>query len=176
MSQKGEKISLKLSDDVYKLVVNYATSNNVNIEDAIVELLRKGYEYYELEKMYDKNIHNREVWDRRFYFLKIESAYLYYRLRLRDIYEEMKSLAMTLSSVVSMLDLTLQRYNINDKNMAEYLKEMHGLVTYYLDNYVFISKKEQTPEINDIDVIHSIEETLEKYKKILKEQHNNSNV
>ncbi len=80
MHARNKKITLNFTDDIYNLLINYSNNNNINIENAIEELIKKGYEYHELEKMYEKNVHNREVWDKRFYFLKIESAYLYYRV------------------------------------------------------------------------------------------------
>jgi len=175
MDQKEKKVSLKIPEDIHQLVTNYSISNNIDFEEAVIELLKKGYEYSELEKKYDKYIHDREVWDRRYYFLKVESAYVYYRLKLRDIYEEMKSLAMTLSSVLSTLEHLLQRYGIKDQNMDNYLDKMHATVKYYLDQYVLASRKEEnSPEINDAEVIQSIEETLQKYKSILGREQNNT--
>jgi len=173
MSHKGKKLNLKMPEDIYQLVVNYSVSNNIGIEEAIIELLRKGYEYSDLEKKYDKYTHDREVWDRRYYFLKVETAYVYYRLKLRDLYEEIKSLTMTLSSVVSTLEHALQRYSITDEHMTEYLNKVHEIVKHYLDSYVLTSRKEENaPEVSDAEVIRSIEETLDRYKKLIgKEPH-----
>jgi len=43
-----------LPGEVYDLVAGYAAGSGISIEEAIAELLRKGYEYSDLEKKYDK--------------------------------------------------------------------------------------------------------------------------
>jgi len=59
--------------------------------------------------------------------------------------------------------------------MDNYLDKMHATVKYYLDQYVLASRKEEnSPEINDAEVIQSIEETLQKYKSILGREQNNT--
>jgi hypothetical protein len=168
MPQDKRKLVIRLPGEVYDLVVGYAASNRIGLEEAIAELLRKGYEYSDLEKKYDKSIHDREVWDRRYYFLEIESAYLYYKLRSSEIYEDAKALAMTLSSVVSALEHMVQRCGFSDGNMAEYVSRLRSTARHYMDKYVLASRREEdVPEVSDAEVLRSIEETLEKYKRTL---------
>jgi hypothetical protein len=168
MPQDRRKLVVRLPGEVYDLVAGYAAGKGISLEEAIAELLRKGYEYSDLEKKYDKSVHDREVWDRRYYFLEIESAYLYYKLRSSEIYEDAKALAMTLSSVVSALEHMAQRCGFSDGNMAEYLSRLRSTARHYMDKYVLASRREEdAPEVSDAEVLRSIEETLEKYKRTL---------
>jgi len=162
------RLSVDLPEDVYELVTGYAASNGVGLGEAVADLLRKGYEYADLEKRYGRGVHDREVWDRRYYFLKVESAYLYYRLRLRDLYEEVRTLAMNMSSLVSALEHVVRRCGLEDRTMDEYLSRMRSVAKHYIDSYVLSPKELQdTPEVSDAEVVRSIEEVLERYKQVL---------
>jgi hypothetical protein len=162
------RLSVDLPEDVYELVTGYAASNGVGLGEAVADLLRKGYEYADLEKRYGKSVHDREVWDRRYYFLKVESAYLYYRLRLRELYEEVRTLAMNMSSLVSALEHVVRRCGLEDRTMDEYLSRMRSVAKHYIDSYVLSSRELQdTPEVSDAEVVRSIEEVLERYKQVL---------
>jgi|GEM_PF-4935982 predicted transcriptional regulator len=57
--------------------------------------------------------------------------------------------------------------------MTEYLNKVHEIVKHYLDSYVLTSRKEENAsEVSDAEVIRSIEETLDRYKKLIgKEPH-----
>ena len=134
------RLSVDLPEDVYELVAGYAASNGVGLGKAVADLLRKGYEYADLEKRYGKSVHDREVWDRRYYFLKAESAYLYDRVWLRDLYEEVRTLAMNMSSLVSALEHVVRRCGLEDRNMDEYLSRMRSVARHYIDSYVLCAR------------------------------------
>jgi tRNA isopentenyl-2-thiomethyl-A-37 hydroxylase MiaE len=92
---------------------------------------------------------------------------LYYKLRSSELYEDAKALAMTLSSVVSAPEHMAQRCGFSDGNMAEYLSRLRSTARHYMDKYVLASRREEAPEVSDAEVLRSIEETLEKYKRLL---------
>jgi len=94
---------------------------------------------------------------------------LYYKLRSSELYEDAKALAMTLSSVVSALEHMAQGCGFSDGNMAEYLSRLRSTARHYMDKYVLASRREEeeAPEVSDAEVLRSIEETLEKYKRLL---------
>ena len=75
---------------------------------------------------------------------------------------------MTLSSVVSALEHMAQGCGFSDGNMAEYLSRLRSTARHYMDKYVLASRREEdAPEVSDAEVLRSIEETLEKYKRLL---------
>ena len=76
--------------------------DNKNRERAVRDLLIKGYWYWLLEKKYGKErVGSREAWDKTYSCLKVESGYLYYRLRLSDVIEELRSLLFIFSGFLS---------------------------------------------------------------------------
>ncbi len=77
--ERGSEVLLRVPQDVLPLLRDYAEKKNMSLEDALHDLIVKGYRYQQLETMYGKHVSDREVRDKRFYFLKIEAGYLYYR-------------------------------------------------------------------------------------------------
>jgi hypothetical protein len=52
--------------------------------------------------------------------------------------------------------------------MDEYLSRMRSVARHYIDSYVLSSRELQdTPEVGDAEVVRSIEEVLERYKRVL---------
>ena len=164
-----------LSSDVLEIVRAYAREREIDLHRALEELVRKGYRYAQLEKMYGKSLHDREVWDKRFYYLKIEAGYLYYRMRFRDALEELRSMAMILMGTVRSLELCYQRYAPKSEAVQRELEELEKLkklAQHYTQNYVLAGRREleEKKYAEDEDVIKSIEETLERYKEMLKRE------
>jgi len=164
-----------LSEDALEIVRAYAREREVDLKKALEDLIRKGYRYSQLEKMYGKSLHDREVWDKRYYYLKIEAGYLYYRMRFRDALEELRSMAMILMGTVRSLELCYQRYAPKSEAVQKELEELEKLkklAQYYTQNYVLAGRREleEKKYAEDEDVIKSIEETLERYKEMLKRE------
>ncbi len=171
--ERGDEVLLRVPQEVLPLIRDYAEKKNMSIEDALHDLIVKGYRYYQLETMYDKHVSDREVWDRRFYFLKIEAGYLYYRMRLRDAIEDLRSLAMILSGTISSLEMCYKRclQSVDGGSLNE-IKRLRQIAEYYLQTYVLnLSRElEEKKYANDEEILHSIEETVAKYRRLFLEK------
>jgi len=170
--RNSDSLNLNMLPDYSKrLVKEYSSKNNITEYDALIELTEKGFHYYELEKIYDKDVHDREVWDKRFYYLELESRYLHYKLRLKEVIEELESLVLTLSRLVNSLE-TCYRKAIGDpkrlKSELNGLNKIKSLLQYYLDTYVIGVKKDLKEGFGKSDeyVLKSVIETVERYKKV----------
>ncbi len=169
---KKKRSVLDLPPEVSQLVEEYASSKGIDFAKAVEELIKKGYRYAQLERMYGKSVHDREIWDKRFYYLKVEAGYLYYRLRFRDLLEELRSMAMILMGTVRSLELCYQRYAPKTESISQELKELEKLkriAKYYTEEYVLSGMKEleERRYADDREVIESIEETLKRYKEAM---------
>jgi len=169
---RKKKGGVELSPEVSQLVEEYASSKGIDFNRALEELVRKGYRYAQLEKMYGKSVHDREIWDKRFYYLKVEAGYLYYRLRFRDLLEELRSMAMILMGTVRSLELCYQRYAPKTESIEQELKELEKLkriAQHYTEEYVLSGRKEleERKYADDEEVLRSIEETVKRYRKML---------
>ena len=163
--------SSKLPSDVVKLVEYYAERVGKGFDEALADLVRKGLRYHELEVMYGKDLHDKEVWDKRYYYLKIEAGYLYYRLRLREVMDEMKSLVLTLSGVLGSLEACYRRCLSSDEKEEVELRrvdELRKVVKMYLDKYIVGIKQELNERryVDDEEVLNSIEEAVKRYRKV----------
>ncbi len=114
--------------------------------NAVRSLLVKGYWYWLLEKKYGKEgVDSREVWDKTYNCLKIESGYLYYRLRLSDIIEELRNLLFIFSGLLSDLSTCYNelkkrdpRTRIDEHKIEEYKDKLNK----YMEEYVFSLRRE----------------------------------
>lgn len=168
-----KEIKIYLPIDTIDIIREYADKNNIDFNQSLKNLVHKGYKYYQLEKLYDKDINDREVWDKRYYFLTIESRYLHYKLKAVELYEELRNQTLQLSSILSQLEYCYQNYVPNGKKSEQELKrikELRKSLELYADKYLFAGKRKllQDKYIDDSEVIESIEKTLSKYKEIIK--------
>jgi len=162
--------SCSLSEEAARLVEKYAIRKNLDLNKALTELVEKGYQQYRLEETYGEGINNRELWDRRFYYLKIESGYLYYRLRLSEVVEEMKNLILIMSGLIGDLEscyktcLGRSRLVLEEE---EKLRNLRETLNRYFDRYINVVREElgKKKYVDDREVIKSIEETIRKYKE-----------
>ncbi len=162
--------SCSLSEEAARLVEKYAIRKNLELNKALTELVEKGYQQYRLEETYGEGINNRELWDRRFYYLKIESGYLYYRLRLSEVVEEMKNLILIMSGLIGDLEscyktcLGRSRLVLEEE---EKLRSLRETLNRYFDRYINVVREElgKKKYVDDREVIKSIEETIRKYKE-----------
>ncbi len=166
----NRKRETDLPPEISRLVEEYAQEKGMDFRKALEELVKKGYRYAQMEKMYGKSVHDREVWDKRFYYLKIEAGYLYYRMRFRDLLEEMRSLSMILLGTVKSLELCYQRYAPKNEIIEKELKELEKLertARRYIEEFVLSGRKELEEKVyaDDREVLKSIEETLRKYRQ-----------
>ena len=168
----GRDLKKLLGEDLLKDVEEYARRRRVGVEDALRELVKKGIRYVELEDMYGKYVTDREVWDRRFYYLKVESAYLHCRLRVKELVEELRRFIIRYSGLAAALEICYERYAPKNERLLKELEELRRarrIADEYLDKYVLGGRGEgeEEGELSDEEVIKSIEEGLKKYKEIL---------
>ena len=171
------KLRELLGEETYGIVKRYAEERGIGLEDALRELIAKGVRYAELEKAYGKDVADREVWDRRFYYLKVESAYIHCRLRVKELVEELKSFIMRYAGVVAALEMCYERYAPKNERVEAELRELRNarrVADEYLDKYVLGKRAEDVAleggAVSDEDVIKSIEEGLRKYRAVLKRE------
>ncbi len=174
--EDGKGIKLYISSKSMNIINRYSRENDIDFNSSVEELIAKGYEYHKMESYYKKNIRDREVWDKRFYFLTVESRYLYYKLKVRELYEELKTQTLQLSSILSQLEYCYQRYMKNNENAREELekiREMRKSLDKYADKYLLINRKSSSQDeyIDDDEVISSIKETLARYIEIMRKEH-----
>jgi len=159
----------ELPENIRVLIKKYAEKHHVSYLQALKELIQKGLRYDELERQYGKDVDSRELWDKRFYYLKIESGYLYYRLRLKEVIDELKTLAIRFAGVLGSLE-TCYKQCISSEALDAELKKLADLkefIRYYLDTYVITVNKEleEKKYADDKEIIKFVEEALKKYKK-----------
>ena len=164
-TKEGEE----LPENIRVLIEQYAEKHHINYLQALKELVQKGLRYDELERQYGKDVDSRELWDKRFYYLKIESGYLYYRLRLKEVIDELKTLAIRFAGVLGSLE-TCYKQCMSSEALEVELKKLADLkefIRYYLDTYVITVNKEleEKKYADDEEIIRFVEEALEKYKK-----------
>lgn len=168
-----KEYKILLSNDIYLIIRNYADKEEKGFNEAMEELIYKGYKYYQLEKLYDKDVNDRKVWDRRYYFLTVEGRYLHYKLRVRELIEELKNQTLQLLSILSQLESCYKRYlpegEVRDKEIKR-VKKMKESVKQYADKYLFSSRDGSAEDVyvDDMELIKSIEKALSKYKKVFK--------
>ncbi len=165
----GNGFSVEVEDELWRLVEHYAEERRVSVQQAIAELLEKGYEHYCLEKKFGDRILDREVWDRRFYYMKVEGGYLYYRMRLWEAVGEIRLLAMALAGAASSLEACYKLCGDKLEN-TEWRREVEKLrctAEYYLKRYSREIKGdlEKNQRVPEEEVLESLEKTLEEYKK-----------
>lgn len=168
-----KEYKILLSNDIHLIIRNYADKEEKGFNEAMEELIYKGYKYYQLEKLYDKDVNDRKVWDRRYYFLTVEGRYLHYKLRVRELIEELKNQTLQLLSILSQLESCYKRYlpegEVRDKEIKR-VKKMKESVKQYADKYLFSSRDGSAEDVyvDDMELIKSIEKALSKYKKVFK--------
>lgn len=177
LSGAGGKLKELLGEDTYSIVERHAKEHGLSFEEALRELIVKGARYVELENIYGKDVTDREVWDKRFYYLKIESAYIHCRLRVKELAEELRSFIMRYAGVVAALEICYERYAPKNERIAAELEELRKarkIADEYLDKYVLGKGVKdialEGEAVSDEDVIKSIEEGLRKYREIMKRE------
>ncbi len=172
---KREAIELELDDYIQEILENYMHSENIdnkNREKAVRDLLIKGYWYWLLEKKYGKErVDSREAWDKTYSCLKVESGYLYYRLRLSDVIEELRSLLFIFSGLLS--DLTtcyheLKRRDPNVKVDESRVKEYKEKLDKYMNEYVLSLRRElETRKYveDEQSFLNELEDIIRRYRE-----------
>ena len=150
-------------------IKDFTDRNHLDFNEAVRKLLEMGLKYVNLENKYGR-VDDREVWDNRYYFLKIESGYLYYRLRVKELLEEIKSLIMLSTSLAKDLETCYKENKENISNADERIKRLkitRRQLEKYIDTYIFFDEKklEEKKYAEDIKVLESIKKTLKKYEE-----------
>ncbi|MCE4617858.1 MAG: hypothetical protein F7C82_05775 [Desulfurococcales archaeon] len=156
------EVSIHLDDDINNLLQYYMMSTkNEDLENTIKDLIRKGYNYWLLEKKYGDKIDSLEVWDRNLQCMKIESGFLYYRMRVREVIEELKNAILILSGVLADLESCYKMCNARNIDIDK-IRRYRGELSRYMNDYI----KPLKEEVNSNDDI-SVEKILENVEKIL---------
>ncbi len=172
-----ESLLQTMLGDEYEQLRRYAEKRETSLEQALRELVKKGYRYHELETMYGDPSSHREVWDKRWYYFRVEAAYLNCRLRLRDVINDLRGLAMTFSSTVAELETMYKRCGMLNENAKAHLERLRGFVDYYMETYIHSYRRyvestsgEESDEPSEEEVIENVKEALKKYEKLLTKQ------
>ncbi len=171
----GDGVSIKLSDELKGMLKYFMESEGINDpQEAITELIKMGYKYWNMRSQYGDNLSDRELWDIRFRLLKLESGYLHYKLMLREALERLRNLTMNLSSALSQLDTCLARLKDADPSLTIDLSESKRLRRFlkeYSEEFIFSARNEvesgEWEGVKDEEVINDIEELLKRYKRLL---------
>lgn len=162
----GEGIRLELDEELRRIIAYYMDSRKMDdVVEAIRELVRKGYNYWLLESKYKDRVDSPLVWDRGLQVMKIESAFLYYRMRVREVIEELRNAILILSGVLADLEScykTCKPRNIDLERIKGYRREL----SRYMDDYIK-PLKEELEIANEIDVeelLENVERLLAKYR------------
>ncbi len=176
---KGKQVCIEVDGHLRELIDNYMANEGLeDLEESIRNLISKGYWYWILEKKYGHSrINNQEIWDRAYDYLRVESGYLYYRLRLRDVIEEMRKLIIILSSVLSDLKTCygmLKSSGYSNISVGEdKIKEYQDFLRNYMENYVLALRREldEKKYVEDEEsFLNDIVELVKRYRKKMLEE------
>jgi len=160
-------VKIKLDDELKGIIKYYMDSKGVNsVEKAVRDLIKMGYDYWNMKSQYGDDISDRELWDIRYKLLKLESGYLHYKLLLREALERLRALTLNLSSLLSQLDTCWSK--LGEPHLSE-SEKFRRFLKEYSDEFVFAARKELESKeyegIKDEDVIRDIERLLKHYKE-----------
>ena len=165
---KNSILKLRLSENTLKLIEYYMNKEGVKeYSRAIEKLVELGYESWVSSKT-----SRAESIDR---ILAVEAGYAYYRLRLREVLDELKSIAMLLSGLASELKVCLNELEKTGlyKNIGgrrKRLEETEEKVKRVIDKYILDVKRDldEKRRISDKELVDSIERILREYKREFK--------
>jgi len=165
-----------LLDELNEYEINklrdYAEKKGLSLKEALKEVIKKGIRYIDLEEAYGKEgVNDRELWDKRYHFLRVESAYLHYRLLLKDALDEFRKLLLTFSSVVSSLELCYKNLPQNKARefREEEIRKLKTLVNIYVNEFLKPGEQDlKNTDISDDEVINEIKETVRRYEEVFK--------
>lgn len=161
-----KRLEVPIDNDLERMLEYYTRSRkNLSVEEAVRELLRKGYNYWLLEKKYGDRVDSPLLWDRGLQCMRVESAFLYYRMRVREVIEELKNAILILSGVLADLEScykTCKPEAVDLNRINEYRREL----SRYMREYIRPLKEEAESDMGlDVDrVVRDVERLLAEYK------------
>ncbi len=169
----GKVIEVSVDDELSGMLKYFMESESLSSpSEAIAKLAKMGYRYWNMRSQYGDNLSDRELWDIRFRLLKLESGYLHYKLMLRDALEQLRTLTMNLSSVLSQLNACLARLKDVDPSVNVDLEDADRykrVLEEYSRKFIFSAKEEiesgQCGGVSDEEIIEDIENLLRMYKE-----------
>ena len=168
------KFNCQVNENIKKIINYYMMKKNLSFNDAVNELIEKGYNYWLLEEKYKDKVNSKEVWSSSYRILRVEAGFLYYRLRTRELVEELKNIVFILSGVVADLEScyeALKRYEKIEININK-LKKYRDELNKYLKSYVLSNYRElEEAESRYVDNWEEFIKELEKLIKKVKNQH-----
>jgi hypothetical protein len=170
---KKQRNNELIDDENLKAKIKYYMNmNKITYQNAVRELIEKGYNYWLLERKYGENARSLEIWDPNRRLLKVEAGFLYYRLRTRELIEELKNIIFILSGVLADLEncyKTCKNSNININDINGFRQELKR----YMNEYVLSAREEL--ERGEYRYIDNWDEFLKEIEKLLKKYKNNEN-
>ncbi len=171
-SRQRERI--RLDNNALELVKYYMRAEKIdNIDLAISNLIKKGYEYWLLEKKYGSEApKDPKVWSESYWNLRASSGFVYYRLRLKDAIEEIKRLSITMSSILADLRDCYERSDLKGKKeFVKKLAEYKKTIEEYLNRFIFDLKKDVEDKAenyvdNEEEFIEWVENNIKRYKQM----------
>ncbi len=144
---KTKTLEIELDNYVKEILENYMSSEEeTDKSKAAKDLLIKGYWYWLLEKKYgEEGARSREAWDKTYSCLKVESGYLYYRLRLSDVIEELRNLLFIFSGLLSDLSTCYRELKKRDPNVKvdeSRVSRYREKLNRYMNEYVLSLRRE----------------------------------
>lgn len=170
---RNEVLEVELDNYVKEILENYMSSGEISDKSkAARDLIIKGYWYWLLEKKYGvEGAKSLEAWDRTYSCLKVESGYLYYRLRLSDVIEELRNLLFIFSGLLSDLSTCyreLRRRDPNVKVNEGKIREYKEKLDRYMSEYVLSLRRElETRKYveNEQSFLNELEDIIKRYRE-----------
>jgi len=160
----------RIPREVESLVREYAKDKGIDDERALIELVKMGYRGYKLQSAVG--------YDKMQYFLKVEASYLYYRMRVRELVEQIKSLALGLMGTVKLARTCLERYAPQSDAVAKELEELsklEELARNVIREFITSIRKDvEEHSVDDEVVIQSLENLIKAYRELQNRLHESS--
>ena len=170
--RRKRAIEIELNDHLRGIIENYMRDERItNKQKAIRDLVVKGYWYWLLERKYgSEKAGSREAWDKDYNCLRIESGYLYYRLRLSDAIEELKNLLFIFSGLLSDLSTCYRELRKRDPKVKideNRIEEYKNKLDKYMKEYVLSLRRELENKKyveDETAFLEEVEEIVHRYR------------
>ncbi|MCE4600938.1 MAG: hypothetical protein F7C38_05170 [Desulfurococcales archaeon] len=165
----GTVVRLKLDDELRGLVGYFMKSTGVNsIDEAVRALVRRGYDYWLLERKYGGDVDSMRVWDAGFKCMELEAGFLYYRMRVREVIEELKNAVLILSGVLADLEACYRECGAGGVDLDR-ISGYRAELSRYMDEYIkpLRDDVEEGKYVDEAEIVRHVEELVEKYKEKL---------
>ncbi len=172
--RRGKGLRACLGDDLLRLVTHFMEKEGLaSIEEAVKELVRRGYEHWVLESRYGSNIDSRAAWDIRFRLMKVEAGYAHYRWKLREAVEELRRMTIEMSGLLAQLRMCYRELRECGRSGGdpEVIKAREEKLKHYMDEYIRSFRADiedgERRYVSDAELVREIENLLRLYKDMI---------